>query len=313
MAIVDSIALGKSKGSVGNVTFYQLGGQTIARSRNLTPYDPKTPAQLNQRLGVQNVVKSFKLMKLWAKGFNSRKTGKKTYYNVFTSLMIDVFPRVVFTSYLDVLKYPTKYQTGFGNTFYPAQIVFQDNIIRMWLGIGTSPFYRGMMANLGIVNLTDDSFDFEEKEITLQDYYNGYIDFEKTVDASYISYSYIYNLAYHLQSEVIITPIFIPYTVQGILNVLFTGEGDNYPCIPPFTPDNDGWYDVNIDLPEITLTFDWLHPDYEHYIIYQDSTIDIVTPNNYVLPIDRVTSELVIAIYPPNQDVTEYKFRLNQA
>lgn len=104
MAIIDSIALGKSKGSIGNVTFYQLNGQTIARYRNTEPADPKTPAQLNQRLGMKNATKAFSLMKAWAIGMDSIKVGKQTYYNRFTSIMINSFQKINYSTALDIIK-----------------------------------------------------------------------------------------------------------------------------------------------------------------------------------------------------------------
>lgn len=49
MARIDNIIFEKASGSVDNVTYYMLKGQLIARYRNRTPFDPKTPAQLAQR------------------------------------------------------------------------------------------------------------------------------------------------------------------------------------------------------------------------------------------------------------------------
>lgn len=45
----DNMFLGKARGSVGDVVFYQLDGQQIARSRNRNPRNPKTAPQLYQR------------------------------------------------------------------------------------------------------------------------------------------------------------------------------------------------------------------------------------------------------------------------
>lgn len=45
----DNMFLGKARGSVGDVVFYQLDGQQVARSRNRNPRNPKTAPQLFQR------------------------------------------------------------------------------------------------------------------------------------------------------------------------------------------------------------------------------------------------------------------------
>lgn len=54
MAIVNSIAFGKSRKSAGNVVFYDRLGQTIARQKNLTPTNPNTSAQIARRILITN-------------------------------------------------------------------------------------------------------------------------------------------------------------------------------------------------------------------------------------------------------------------
>lgn len=54
MAIINSIAFGKSRKSAGNVVFYDRLGQTIARQKNLTPTNPNTAAQIGRRILITN-------------------------------------------------------------------------------------------------------------------------------------------------------------------------------------------------------------------------------------------------------------------
>lgn len=54
MAIINSIAFGKSRKSAGNVVFYDRLGQTIARQKNLTPTNPNTYAQVARRILITN-------------------------------------------------------------------------------------------------------------------------------------------------------------------------------------------------------------------------------------------------------------------
>lgn len=49
MAVFSSIALGKAKGSVGNVTFTVQRGQTIAKSKPVSVANPQTAKQTDQR------------------------------------------------------------------------------------------------------------------------------------------------------------------------------------------------------------------------------------------------------------------------
>lgn len=62
MAIVNSIAFGKSRKSAGNVVFYDRLGQTIARQKNLTPTNPNTSAQIRRRILITNPSRIYRAM-----------------------------------------------------------------------------------------------------------------------------------------------------------------------------------------------------------------------------------------------------------
>ena len=62
MAIFNSIALGKTKGSIGNVTTTTLKGQSVAKQRNFNPANPKTPDQVSSRNRMSNAVMAWKFL-----------------------------------------------------------------------------------------------------------------------------------------------------------------------------------------------------------------------------------------------------------
>lgn len=55
--------LGMSRGSVGDVTFYRNRGNQIARARNRNPMNPKTEAQMIQRMILATASKAYSRMK----------------------------------------------------------------------------------------------------------------------------------------------------------------------------------------------------------------------------------------------------------
>ena len=59
-----NLFLGQGRGSVGDVVFYRANGQQLARSRNRSPRNPKTDAQLLQRAISATVVQAYKAGKV---------------------------------------------------------------------------------------------------------------------------------------------------------------------------------------------------------------------------------------------------------
>lgn len=82
----NSIALGKTRGSMGNFTTQNWKGLNIARAKPVDVANPKTPAQQAQR-------RKFALLVLWSKMLGSvlniglsKAAIKQTVFNLFTSL-----------------------------------------------------------------------------------------------------------------------------------------------------------------------------------------------------------------------------------
>ena len=59
-----NLFLGQGRGSVGDVVFYRANGQQLARSRNRSPRNPKTEAQILQRAISATVVQAYKAGKV---------------------------------------------------------------------------------------------------------------------------------------------------------------------------------------------------------------------------------------------------------
>lgn len=312
MAIIDSIALGKSKGSIGNVTFYQLNGQTVARYRNTTPADPKTIAQLNQRLGMKNTTKAFYLMKGWAKGMASIKVGKQTYYNRYTSIMINYFQKVNYSTTLDILKGVLGGGAPVGNSIYVFRPELLETEIRVPFDTNGLAWESGWMIQLGVINDSENSFDYVGEYITLSDWTNKYIDLPIIGSVNYKTFCYAYNAAAKKMSDISFQYLLTPTVEGAISNLKFMAGGVEYFPIPTFDYTTSGFYDIYIPETAFTVTFDWVHPGDEHYVIYQDNAIEVVNPNSYTLPNNRPMSEFVIDVLPPLSEEIQYVIRVHK-
>lgn len=85
-----NMLLGYSRGSVGDVVFTRSKGQQIARARNRNPKNPKTKAQMAQRIKFASVVEFFRRgnQNLFQFAFEN-KGPKQSDYNAFVSANAD--------------------------------------------------------------------------------------------------------------------------------------------------------------------------------------------------------------------------------
>jgi len=312
MAIIDSIALGKSKGSIGNITFYQLNGQTIARYRNTTPYDPKTPAQLTQRQGIRNTSSAFSLMKQWAKGLDAVKVGKQTYYNRFTSIMVNSFDKIAYPTPLDVIKGVLSGGAPAGNSIYVLRNQLKEGFIRIPLDTNHIAWEQGWFISLGVVNDTENAFESVVEPITSIDWNNGYVDVPIIGSPNYKTFAYAYNKVAKKISDIAFQYLATSQAVAGISNLLFTAGGVTYAPIPTFDYVNSGFYDLYIPDNEFTVSFDWVNMLDEHYMIYQYNPVEIVEPNVYTFQNDRTESEFAIDVIPQTSNEISYVFIIHK-
>lgn len=56
-----NLLLGQGRGKVGDVVFYRMEGEQVARARNRSPRNPRTPIQLAQRVILNTVSKAYSL------------------------------------------------------------------------------------------------------------------------------------------------------------------------------------------------------------------------------------------------------------
>lgn len=86
-----NMLLGLAKGKVGDLVFYRDGGEQRTRSR-VTPKNPRTPAQMAQRVKIANVSGIYRsLASVLFSSFTNRKSNQSG-YNVFAASAIPLAP-----------------------------------------------------------------------------------------------------------------------------------------------------------------------------------------------------------------------------
>lgn len=85
MAILKNMWLRGASQKLGGVVLYTRAGETVARELAPSSQNPRTEAQMNQRVRLANVVNFYKASASWMRGaFESKKAGSSD-YNAFVS------------------------------------------------------------------------------------------------------------------------------------------------------------------------------------------------------------------------------------
>lgn len=85
MAIINSIAIGAAKNSIGQITYSTVKGRTIARQKPTHVANPKTPLQVTQRQKMANLVAAWRTFFFQTKPYWTVIKGYGSAYNEFVS------------------------------------------------------------------------------------------------------------------------------------------------------------------------------------------------------------------------------------
>ena len=91
MAIFNSIVIGSAKGKIGNVVLTKLKGQNVAKSRNSSPANPRTPSQVDSRNRMKNAVLAWKFLAGFFVYWLGVAKQKESIYNAFVSASKNLF------------------------------------------------------------------------------------------------------------------------------------------------------------------------------------------------------------------------------
>ena len=85
MAVLKNLVMRGASQRLGGMVLYQLKGQTLARELAPAVSNPRTPAQMNNRVRLQNVVSVYRANRGWMAGAFENKKERESDYNAFVS------------------------------------------------------------------------------------------------------------------------------------------------------------------------------------------------------------------------------------
>lgn len=88
MAKINSLMYRGAKGQIGGQVLYTRNGETVARELAPQVANPRTPAQMAQRVKLSNLVAVYRANMAWMRGAFENKKPKESDYNAFVSANI---------------------------------------------------------------------------------------------------------------------------------------------------------------------------------------------------------------------------------
>ena len=85
MAVLKNLVMRGASQRLGGMVLYQLKGQTLARELAPAVTNPRTPAQMDNRVRLQNVVSVYRANRAWMPGAFENKKERESDYNAFVS------------------------------------------------------------------------------------------------------------------------------------------------------------------------------------------------------------------------------------
>lgn len=89
MAILKSLIIRGARKQVGGMVLYNRNGETIARELAPQVSNPRTPAQMVQRIRLSNLVAVYRANSSWMRGAFEDKSARESDYNAFVSANIE--------------------------------------------------------------------------------------------------------------------------------------------------------------------------------------------------------------------------------
>jgi hypothetical protein len=86
MSKFDSIALGKSTGSIGNITTTRLKGQNVAKAKITSTTNVNSPGQVTSRGRMSNIVMAYQFLAIFLQFAVSLRKPTESVYNAFVRL-----------------------------------------------------------------------------------------------------------------------------------------------------------------------------------------------------------------------------------
>lgn len=194
MAIIQSILVGKGKGKIGNVVLSDLKGQIVAKQLNSSPSNPRTVAQIANRVKMANAVLAWQFLAMFFSFAKGLRKPLESVYNAFVRTIVSEMQSDITVSRVSAAIHALSVQKFSGNWFTIGIAAGVGNAVDITFnaaGVLWSPSYR--IAGIGIeVNSGEQKV--IERALTEAEFNNGSVSFSAAdLGAADALSAYIYD------------------------------------------------------------------------------------------------------------------------
>lgn len=175
MAQYNSIAFGKARGSIGNVTFSGVKGMEIVKQKNISRSKQSSLKQVKKQEKLTNTYKAYSLIKLGLKGMKYYKREKENIWNCFVRLYNSYGSEITSDTPAQAATALLDSSIGSNMVIIPTQIRRIGGSLRVYFTANRTylPAYLHLMCT--VWNSADIGSITHNHSMTTADYNRGYV------------------------------------------------------------------------------------------------------------------------------------------
>lgn len=176
MAIINSVLIGKGRGKVGNLVLSNLKGQTILKSLNSSPSNPRSEDQTTQRSKMAYSVKVWQIVFLFMANFKSYIKPLESGYNAFIRNAIKVITTPVVFDFSSIWLSLVTAMDLKGNISLGLKITLTTGLLKASLDNPEISYNSSLTLNAMMVDKATKKIIYLSHEITEAEFASGEFD-----------------------------------------------------------------------------------------------------------------------------------------
>ncbi len=207
MAIFNSIALGKSSGSIGNVTTARLKGQGVAKSRITQTTNVNSPGQVESRGKMSNIVLAWQFLAIFLVSISALRKSTESNYNAFVRGFKSEINDVVAISRSLAAAMLSGLSGLAGNFITVVHVGFSTGTESLSFLTGGLPFSAGTMVRVIAFDAISGESTIVERAVTNVEWLAGELDVTSLLASCSHVGAYIFNTSDKKCSNIMISAI----------------------------------------------------------------------------------------------------------
>lgn len=207
MAIFNSILLGKSKGSVGNVTTSRLKGQNVAKAKITSTTNVNSAGQQISRGQMSNIVMAWQFLAIFMVNATALRKSTESVYNAFVRGFKSGISEVLAGSRPFAASLLAGVEGLVGNFITVAYTSYVDTTAIFALNTGGLPYVTGTFIRaIGFISLTGEQ-KIIDRIVTEVEWNAGSVTLLDMLDGADMVGVYVYGKIENKCSNVLFTPL----------------------------------------------------------------------------------------------------------